>query len=167
MSKYEDDRVHKHFAQLKFLFQSPLLMLLSLSLQSPESTVYKLTTPNNCPPPQPTAWCPSSYCTPEYWHPLPTIYRSLPRPTYLYYLALVSDPLSPSCPQAVPPMPPHALLPLLAFFLSSCPRGADRAADYLCVAASVFVLWLKKQHVVCVWAACADAAVGLMLTLRV
>lgn len=74
--------------------------------------------PADRPPP---AWCPSSRRPPGRRHQTPPCLTSLP----LVFLTVAahpgphwprslpfSDPLSPSCPLAIPPLPPLALLPV-------------------------------------------------------
>lgn len=98
-----------------------------------------------------------------------------PWPTSLSHARPVLCPSLTHCPRVAPgPFLPCLLVPACPvlfisplLFPSPLRSKGSRQSSWLSLCGSLcFVLWLKEQHVVCVWAACADAAVGLMLTLR-
>lgn len=102
--------------------------------------------PDNRPLP---AWCPSSPCPPGRWHQTPPCPTSLPfcrprccSPHVTPPLALFSALLWPTVPCLLPSYTSLVCLCLLAHPLPPRPsspgqRRADKAPDYLCVAASV------------------------------
>lgn len=112
------------------------------------------------------------------WHQTPLCPTSLPA-AYLT-VAAHSDPHCLShtgsvlCPSLTccPPVAPWLYLPY-HLLPTPCPHHrsplpwseGSRQSSWLSLCGSLcFVLWLKEQHVVCVWAARTDAAVRLMLT---
>lgn len=153
MSQYQDNQSDRitFFPQLKCVLQTIVFYSSAylFILFPPAPWLHRL--PADRPPP---AWCPSSRCPPGRWHQTPPCPTSLP----LAYLTVAAHPvphvsptlapfsalLWPTVPQLPPgytslasSCPPARSLPPLLAPLYPGPKGADRAPDYLCVAASV------------------------------